>query len=212
MSEWGTRCYRAYGKRLIDISVSFTLLSLLLPLLAVVWVLVRIFLGGPAIFTHQRPGLGGRLFVLCKFRSMTTTDRDHLGFKLEDHQRLGRFGRLLRSSSLDELPELWNVLRGDMSLVGPRPLLIEYIPLYSPAEARRHDVRPGLTGWAQVNGRNALSFTERFGLDVWYVDNYGFGLDMRILLRTVSQVLVRRGIEQRDGKNEVLRKAGQRER
>lgn len=210
--RWLNQCYRNGGKRLIDIGISATMLLMFLPVLVVVWVLVRVILGSPVIFTHHRPGLGFRPFVLCKFRSMSQVDRDSRGNKLEDHQRLGRFGQLLRSTSLDELPELWNVLRGDMSLVGPRPLLMEYFSLYSPEELRRHDVRPGLTGWAQVNGRNAISFTERFKLDIWYVDNCSFGLDMQILFQTAMQVVVRRGIDQRGGKNEVLRKFGERER
>lgn len=204
--------YRNGGKRLVDFSVAATLLLATLPLLMLVWLLVRIFLGSPAIFAHHRPGRDGKPFLLFKFRSMMTADRDAFGNKLEDDQRLGRFGRLLRSTSLDELPELWNVLRGDMSLVGPRPLLMHYLELYSPEEHRRHGVRPGLTGWAQVNGRNAISFTERFKLDVWYVDHYSFLLDLRILYRTAMQVLVRSGIDQTGGKNEVLRKFGERER
>jgi lipopolysaccharide/colanic/teichoic acid biosynthesis glycosyltransferase len=212
MNSGTSNWYRNWGKRLVDIGVSAVVLLAMLPFFVVVWLLVRIFLGSPAIFTHHRPGRGGKPFLLYKFRSMTTADRDHLGNKLEDDQRLGRFGRLLRSTSLDEIPELWNVLRGDMSLVGPRPLLMHYLELYSPEEHRRHDVRPGLTGWAQVNGRNAISFTERFELDVWYVDNLSLGLDLRILFLTAMQVFLRRGIEQKGGKNEVLRKFGERER
>jgi len=150
-------------------------------------------LGKPIIFTQVRPGLASRPFKMIKFRTMNNQcDTD--GNLLPDAQRLTSFGRFLRSTSLDELPELWNVIKGDMSLVGPRPLLMEYLPLYSPEQARRHEVRPGITGWAQVNGRNALSWEEKFKLDVWYVDNRTFWLDLKILLMTVKKVFVRDGI------------------
>jgi lipopolysaccharide/colanic/teichoic acid biosynthesis glycosyltransferase len=154
---------------------------------------VRRKLGSPALFRQVRPGLHGRPFMMVKFRTMTD-ERGADGELLPDAQRLTAFGRFLRASSLDELPELWNVLRGEMSLVGPRPLLMEYLPLYSPEQARRHEVRPGITGWAQVNGRNAVSWDERFKLDVWYVDHRSLWLDLRILWLTVRKVLVREGI------------------
>lgn len=155
--------------------------------------LVRLRLGSPVLFRQVRPGLHGRPFTLVKFRTMTDA-RGQDGALLPDAQRLGSFGSMLRSSSLDELPELWNVLRGDMSLVGPRPLLMEYLSLYSPEQARRHEVRPGITGWAQVNGRNALSWDERFSLDVWYVQHRTLRLDLQILWLTVRKVLTREGI------------------
>ena len=154
---------------------------------------IRWKLGSPVLFSQMRPGLHGKPFRMVKFRSMTDS-RNSKGELLPDAQRLTPFGRFLRSSSLDELPELWNVLRGDMSLVGPRPLLMEYLPLYTPEQARRHEVRPGITGWAQVNGRNAISWADKFALDVWYVDHRSLWLDVRILWRTVSKVLVRDGI------------------
>ncbi len=165
---------------------------LALPLLTLAWQ-VRRKLGSPVLFTQVRPGLHGKPFRMVKFRTMTDA-RDASGALLPDAQRLTPFGRFLRSSSLDELPELWNVLRGEMSLVGPRPLLMEYLPLYSPEQARRHEVRPGITGWAQINGRNAISWADKFALDVWYVDHRSLFLDIRILWLTVRKVLVRDGI------------------
>lgn len=180
-------------KRLFDLLLSIgLLLALALPLL-LLWALVRRKLGSPVLFRQVRPGLHGRPFMMVKFRTMTD-ERGANGELLPDAQRLTAFGRFLRASSLDELPELWNVLRGEMSLVGPRPLLMEYLPLYSPEQARRHEVRPGITGWAQVNGRNALSWDERFKLDVWYVDHRSLWLDLRILWLTVRKVIVREGI------------------
>lgn len=180
-------------KRLFDLLLSLGgLLVLALPLL-LLWVLVRRKLGSPVLFRQVRPGLHGRPFMMVKFRTMTD-ERGADGELLRDAQRLTAFGRFLRASSLDELPELWNVLRGEMSLVGPRPLLMEYLPLYSPEQARRHEVRPGITGWAQVNGRNAVSWDERFKLDVWYVDHRSLWLDIRILWLTVRKVIVREGI------------------
>ena len=180
-------------KRVFDFVVALSALLLLaLPLLALAW-LIRRKLGSPVLFTQVRPGLQGRPFTMVKFRTMT----DELGpdgALLPDAQRLTPFGRFLRASSLDELPELWNVLRGEMSLVGPRPLLMEYLPLYSPEQARRHEVRPGITGWAQVNGRNAISWADKFALDVWYVDHRSLWLDVQILWRTVRKVLVRDAI------------------
>ena len=180
-------------KRLFDLLLaSLALLLLALPLLALVW-LVRRKLGTPVLFSQVRPGLHGKPFTMVKFRTMTD-ERGPDGVLLPDAQRLTDFGRFLRASSLDELPELWNVLRGDMSLVGPRPLLMEYLPLYTPEQARRHEVRPGITGWAQVNGRNAISWADKFALDVWYVDHSSVWLDVKILWRTVRKVLVRDGI------------------
>jgi lipopolysaccharide/colanic/teichoic acid biosynthesis glycosyltransferase len=180
-------------KRLFDISVSFTcLLMLTLPLL-VLGCLIRLKLGSPVFFTQVRPGLSGKPFRMVKFRSMTD-ERSLDGDLLPDAERLTSFGALLRSTSLDELPELWNVLKGEMSLVGPRPLLVEYLPLYTPEQARRHDARPGITGWAQVNGRNAICWEDKFALDVWYVENQSLWLDIKILWLTVCKVLVRDGI------------------
>lgn len=180
-------------KRLFDFALGLLgLLVLGLPLLFLIWQ-VRRKLGSPVFFRQKRPGLGGRPFEMVKFRTMT----DACGFDgqlLPDAVRLTSFGRFLRATSLDELPELWNVLKGDMSLVGPRPLLMEYLPLYSPVQARRHEVCPGITGWAQVNGRNALSWEEKFKLDVWYVDHHSLWLDIKILWLTVRKVLVREGI------------------
>lgn len=180
-------------KRLFDIMVSASLLFLLAPVLLVTALLVRRWLGAPVLFTQIRPGLYGQPFKMVKFRTMTDA-RDATGSLLPDAERLTRFGRFLRSSSLDELPELLNVLKGEMSLVGPRPLLMEYLPLYSDTQRRRHEVRPGITGWAQVNGRNAVGWDERFRLDVWYVDHRSLWLDLRILWMTVKKVLVREGI------------------
>ena len=180
-------------KRLFDLLVaSFALILFALPLLVLV-LLVRRKLGTPVLFLQVRPGLHGKPFTMVKFRTMTD-ERGPDGGVLPDAQRLTPFGGFLRASSLDELPELWNVLSGDMSLVGPRPLLMEYLPLYTPEQARRHAVRPGITGWAQVNGRNAISWADKFVLDVWYVDHRSFWLDVRILWRTVRKVLVRDGI------------------
>jgi lipopolysaccharide/colanic/teichoic acid biosynthesis glycosyltransferase len=180
-------------KRLFDLLASaIGLLILAVPLALLAWQ-VRRKLGSPVLFTQVRPGLHGQPFRMVKFRTMTDA-RDASGALLADAQRLTAFGRFLRASSLDELPELWNVLKGEMSLVGPRPLLMEYLPLYSPEQARRHEVRPGITGWAQVNGRNAISWVDKFALDVWYVDHRSLWLDVRILWLTVRKVLVRDGI------------------
>lgn len=180
-------------KRSMDLLVAGTALLLMsLPLLLLAG-LVRFKLGAPVLFRQTRPGLHGRPFTMVKLRTMTD-ERGPDGELLPDARRLTPFGRFLRASSLDELPELWNVLRGEMSLVGPRPLLMEYLPLYSPEQARRHEVRPGITGWAQVNGRNALSWDEKFRLDVWYVDHRSVWLDIRILWLTLRKVIVREGI------------------
>ena len=180
-------------KRLVDIFLSSAMLVLLSPIMAIVAIAVRIDLGAPVLFRQVRPGLKGQPFTLYKFRTMRGAHSGELAPD-RDEERLTAFGRRLRASSLDELPELWNVLRGDMSLVGPRPLLMRYLPLYSDEQMRRHDVRPGLTGWAQVNGRNALTWEEKFKLDVWYVDHRSFLLDLRILLLTVAAVFMRQGI------------------
>ncbi|HIQ41242.1 MAG TPA: sugar transferase [Pseudomonas oleovorans] len=180
-------------KRAFDIVCSTLALLLLWPVLLILCVLVRIKLGSPVFFRQQRPGLHGKPFMMIKFRTMLDAC-DGQGNPLPDDVRLTRFGRMLRATSLDELPELWNVLKGDMSLVGPRPLLMDYLPLYSPEQARRHEVRPGITGWAQINGRNALSWPDKFALDVWYVDHRTLLLDIRILLLTVKKVFVREGI------------------
>lgn len=180
-------------KRLFDIVLACVALTVLaIPILIVIW-MVRRKLGSPVFFRQVRPGLHGKPFEMVKFRSMTDA-RDAEGNLLPDADRLPAFGRFLRGSSLDELPELWNVVKGDMSLVGPRPLLMEYLPLYSKEQARRHEVRPGVTGWAQVNGRNALSWEDKFRLDVWYVDHRSLWLDIRILWATVRKVIVREGI------------------
>ena len=180
-------------KRFLDISISAVALVLFAPVLFIVSWKIAKKLGFPVFFKQTRPGLNGKPFQMIKFRTMLdAVDED--GNPLPDDQRMTSFGKFLRSTSLDELPELWNVLRGDMSLVGPRPLLMEYLPLYSDEQKRRHEVRPGITGWAQVNGRNSLSWEERFKLDVWYVDNQTCWLDLKILFMTVKKVLVRDGI------------------
>jgi len=180
-------------KRLFDIVSAALALALLSPVLAVVAWLIRRQMGSPVLFRQMRPGLNGTPFMMVKFRTMRDA-RDANGVELPDSERLTRFGQFLRATSLDELPELWNVLKGDMSLVGPRPLLMEYLPLYNPREFRRHEVRPGVTGWAQVNGRNSLSWQQKFEMDVWYVENRSFWLDLRILWMTVKKVLLRDGI------------------
>jgi lipopolysaccharide/colanic/teichoic acid biosynthesis glycosyltransferase len=184
-------------KRAFDILVAFLAIVILSPLILCIAVAVRIVLGKPVLFTQVRPGRWGRPFTVIKFRTMHNAC-DHKGEALPDAQRVTKFGMFLRSSSLDELPELWNVLTGEMSLVGPRPLLMEYLPLYSPQEARRHDVRPGMTGWAQINGRNAITWSEKFNLDVWYVDNQSFLLDLKILILTIVKVFRRDGISAAD--------------
>lgn len=180
-------------KRGLDIAVSAAALVLLAPVIMAVAIAVRLALGSPVLFRQLRPGLGGRPFELIKFRTMLPA-RAPDGRRLSDGERLTSFGKLLRSTSLDELPEFWNVLRGDMSLVGPRPLLMEYLPLYTAEQFRRHEVRPGLTGWVAVNGRNTLSWDEKFKQDIWYVDNRSMLLDIKILLLTIGLVLRRAGI------------------
>jgi lipopolysaccharide/colanic/teichoic acid biosynthesis glycosyltransferase len=180
-------------KRFLDVIGSACALILFAPLLAAIGVLVRETMGASVLFRQQRPGLHGKPFTMYKFRTMSDA-RDANGNLLPDAQRLTRLGKFLRSTSLDELPELFNVLKGDMSLVGPRPLLMQYLDRYTPQQARRHEVKPGITGWAQVNGRNALPWEEKFALDVWYVNNHSLALDARILLMTVQKVVKREGI------------------
>ncbi|TQK62359.1 sugar transferase EpsL [Brevibacillus sp. AG162] len=182
-------------KSLFDRCVSFLTLVILSPLILLVSLLIRWKLGSPVLFVQERPGLHGKPFFIYKFRTMTD-ERDESGELLSDEQRLGSFGTLLRKYSLDELPQLWNVLRGEMSLVGPRPLLMEYLPLYTPRQLKRHDVKPGITGWAQVNGRNAIDWEQKFELDVWYVENGSFFLDMRIIGLTIKRVFQSTGVNQ----------------
>lgn len=179
-------------KRAVDIVISIIALVLLFPILLGIALILLFTQGRPVFFIQLRPGLHGRAFRMIKFASMTN-ERDAKGELLPASQRVTRFGRLLRRTSVDELPELWNVLKGEMSLVGPRPLLMEYLPLYSPQQHRRHLVRPGITGWAQVNGRDALSWNEKFALDLWYVDNHSFWLDCKILFLTIKRVIDRKG-------------------
>jgi lipopolysaccharide/colanic/teichoic acid biosynthesis glycosyltransferase len=182
-------------KRLFDLILSFICLLPLLPVMVLIIFLVRVKIGSPIFFKQKRPGLNGEIFKIYKFRTMTN-ECDKNGALKPDSVRLTKFGKFLRSTSLDELPGLCNVLKGDMSLVGPRPLLVEYLPLYSEKQSRRHEVRPGITGWAQVNGRNAISWEDKFDLDVWYVDNQSFWLDTKILFLTVFKVFRREGIRQ----------------
>lgn len=186
---------KAIAKRVFDLIVGGIISLLLFPVFVMVGLLVRRKLGTPVFFRQQRPGLHGQPFMLYKFRTMTDAC-DTEGRLLPDAERLTAFGRFLRSTSLDELPELFNVLKGEMSLVGPRPLLMKYLPRYTPQQMRRHEVKPGITGWAQVNGRNALSWEQKFAMDVWYVDNYSLGLDMRVLMKTLWVALRREGISQ----------------
>ena len=180
-------------KRLLDIIISLSALILLAPLYAVISYKVKKNLGSPILFKQTRPGLHAQPFDMIKFRTMKDAT-DTSGNLLPDSMRMTAFGKMLRSSSLDELPELWNVLKGDMSLVGPRPLLMEYVPLYNKEQTRRHEMRPGITGWAQINGRNAISWEEKFQLDVWYVDNHSIWLDLKILLLTLKKVFIKEGI------------------
>jgi len=180
-------------KRLFDLISSFIGLLFLLPVIVLIVLLVRLKIGSPIFFKQARPGLNGEIFNMYKFRTMTN-ECDKNGVLKPDSVRLTKFGKFLRSTSLDELPGLWSALKGDMSLVGPRPLLVEYLPLYSEKQSRRHEVRPGITGWAQVNGRNAISWDEKFDLDVWYVDNQSIWLDTKILWLTVKKVITRDGI------------------
>ncbi len=183
------------AKRIFDLTLTITGLILISPILLIVAVLVFVFHGYPILFRQQRPGYKGMPFFIYKFRTMTNRV-DAQGGLLPDAERLTRLGRFLRSTSLDELPELFNILRGDLSLVGPRPLLMQYLPLYSPEQMRRHDTLPGITGWAQINGRNDITWSEKFRLDLWYVDHWSFWLDIKILLLTIWKVFKREGISQ----------------
>ena len=185
--------YKSFLKRTVDLALSLTGFLSLMPVYFVVILMVRIKLGSPIFFKQPRPGLNGKIFNIYKFRTMTN-ERDQNGILLADSYRLTKFGQFLRSSSLDELPGLLNVINGNMSLVGPRPLLVEYLPLYSQTQARRHEVRPGITGWAQVNGRNQINWNDKFDLDVWYVSNLSFILDLKILWRTLKKVHIQDGI------------------
>lgn len=182
-------------KKALDRAVALGVLAATAPILGAAAVATRATIGGPVFFRQDRPGLGGRPFTIYKLRTMRDA-RGPDGELLPDEARLTRLGRLFRSSSIDELPQMWNVLKGELSLVGPRPLLMQYLPLYSREQARRHEVLPGITGWAQVNGRNALTWEEKFSLDVWYVDHWSLGLDLRIIARTIGRVLSREGISE----------------
>jgi len=184
-------------KRIFDLIVICFGLLFVLPVMVTIAILVRFKIGSPIVFSQYRPGLNNHIFNMIKFRTMTNECGAN-GILLPDSARLTKFGKFLRSTSLDELPSLWNVIKGDMSLVGPRPLLVEYLPLYSERQSRRHEVRPGITGWAQVNGRNAISWDKKFELDVWYVDNQSIWLDVKILWLTVKKVIVRDGITAQD--------------
>lgn len=185
--------YRLFFKRFLDFILSLLAIIVLSPVYLIVAILVRLKLGSPVIFTQDRPGKNENIFKIYKFRTMSD-DRDYDGNLLPDEVRLTKFGKLLRSTSLDELPELFNILKGDMSIVGPRPLLVRYLPLYNEQQKHRHDVRPGFTGWAQCNGRNAISWEEKFDLDIYYADHISFLLDIKIILKTVKTVLFREGI------------------
>ena len=184
-------------KRIFDLIVTIPVFLVFLPVVTITALLVRIKLGSPVLFKQSRPGLHGKSFYVYKFRTMTD-ETDSTGQLLSDHLRLTPFGKFLRKYSLDELPQLWNVLKGDISLVGPRPLLVDYLPLYSQEQARRHEVKPGITGWAQVNGRNTISWEDKFRLDIWYVDHYSFMLDLKILWLTLLKVVKTEGINSAD--------------
>jgi sugar transferase EpsL len=186
------------NKRLVDLAVTLPCLLFLLPFLLMVALLIRWQIGSPVFFKQQRPGLHGKPFLIYKFRTMTE-ERNSSGTLLPDVERMTSFGRFLRNTSLDELPELWNVVKGDMSLVGPRPLLMEYLDRYTSEQARRHDLRPGITGWAQVNGRNAISWEQKFAMDVWYVDNSSLLLDIKILLLTAEKTILQKDISEKGG-------------
>ncbi len=198
MLKFVSRCntYNSGIKRLFDLAIAVPSMILLTPIFVLIGFFVRIRIGSPVLFRQVRPGLHGRPFTIYKFRTMTD-ERDEDGNLLPDGERLTRLGRFLRKTSMDELPEFFNVIKGDMSIVGPRPLLMEYLDRYSPEQARRHDVKPGITGWAQVNGRNAISWEDKFKLDVWYVDNWSAWLDVKIVAMTVLKVLKRDGISQK---------------
>ena len=185
--------YKLFLKRFLDVVISILALVLLSPILLIIGILVRVKLGSPIIFKQARPGKNNEIFNMYKFRTMTD-ERDEQGNLLSDNIRLTKFGKMLRSTSLDELPELWNILKGDMSIIGPRPLLVEYLVLYNKEQSKRHSVRPGLTGWAQVNGRNTLSWKEKFSLDVEYVEKLSFLLDIKIFILTIKKVIIKDGI------------------
>lgn len=185
--------YRKYIKRILDFVLSLMALVILSPVLLIVAILVRVKLGSPIIFRQKRPGLNEKIFTMYKFRTMTDK-KDQFGELLPDNERLTKFGKLLRAMSLDELPELWNILKGDMSIVGPRPLLVQYLPLYNKEQRKRHNVKPGLTGLAQINGRNAIAWEEKFDLDIKYINEISFLKDVKIVLSTVNKVFVREGI------------------
>jgi len=187
--------YLFFGKRIFDLILSVSAIMVLLPVLVVIALLVRVQLGSPVLFKQIRPGLQGKPFAIFKFRTMSNAQYLD-GRLLPDAARLTRFGRLLRSTSLDELPEFYNVLKGEMSLVGPRPLMMQYLNRYTPEQARRHEVKPGITGWAQINGRNAITWEEKFKLDVWYVDNKSLLLDVKIIFMTIIKIFKREGISQ----------------
>ena len=188
--------YSDFIKRIIDFSIVFVVLLVIWPILLLITIWLHFANKGTgAFFTQERPGKDGKIFKVIKFKTMTD-ERDERGLLLPDEKRLTKIGRFIRSTSIDELPQLVNVLKGDMALIGPRPLLVQYLPLYSKEQARRHDVRPGLSGWAQCHGRNAISWTQKFELDVWYVDHCSFGLDVKIIFLTLKKVLVREGISQ----------------
>jgi lipopolysaccharide/colanic/teichoic acid biosynthesis glycosyltransferase len=190
--------YRLYIKRILDLLAALSGLVVLFPGLIAIVPVIALSNNGPVFFRQQRPGRNGRLFTLYKFRTMNER-RDPAGMLLSDSLRITKAGRVIRALSIDELPQLWNIIRGDMSLVGPRPLLPEYLPLYNSKQRRRHEVRPGITGWAQVNGRNSLSWEEKFEMDIWYVDNISFLLDLKILASTMKRVLGRNGINAGNG-------------
>ena len=195
MMEKKKRLYRRWGKLFLDLMLTVPALIVLAPVMAVIDLIVRVKIGSPVIYRQKRPGLQGNLFTIYKFRTMTN-DSDDKGNHLPDEQRLTRLGKFLRKTSLDELPELWNVIKGDISLVGPRPLLVEYLFRYTPEQARRHEVKPGITGWAQVNGRNAITWEEKFKYDVWYVDNRSLLLDIKIIFMTIIKVIKGKDINQ----------------
>lgn len=188
--------YKNFFKRILDFCIAFTALTTLFVPLAIITLFLHFAnKGAGAFFFQERPGLNGKIFKICKFKTMTD-ERDSDGNLLPDEQRLTTVGKFVRSTSIDELPQFWNVLVGDMSIIGPRPLLVEYLPLYSKEQARRHEVRPGITGWAQCHGRNSISWTEKFKLDVWYVDNVSLLTDLKVIFITIKKVIVRDGISQ----------------
>lgn len=185
--------YREVSKRIFDIFLALFLFIFMSPIFVIVGFLIFIFMGKPIIFKQERPGLNGKLFTIFKFRTMNNST-DENGVLVQDSERITYLGKVLRSSSIDELPEIWNILTGKMSFVGPRPLLVEYLDLYSAQQSRRHEVKPGLTGWAQVNGRNNISWEDKFNLDIWYVDKVSFMLDLKIILKTITYIIKREGV------------------